>query len=241
MRNALLTGIALLTIGSGSALAADLSVKPAAAPFYKAPPMMQVTTWTGCYVGGNGGGAWAQKTFNDSGTDEGSHTASGAVAGGQVGCDYQFASNFVIGIRGMFDWADLTGSNVDPNFTSATWSTHVKSFSTVDGRLGFLASPTFMLYVKGGVAWVDEDFTFTNSLLPAASATASNVRAGADVGAGLDWMFAPNWDVFVEYDHMFFDNKDIFMPASVGSFTESIGQKVDKVEAGVNFRFGGWH
>jgi outer membrane immunogenic protein len=235
MKNVLLAGTALLMIASGSALAADLS-RPGKAPVYtKAPPMMPATTWTGCYIGGNGGGGWAQKTFNSIGTDDGGHTASGAVAGGQVGCDYQFTSSFVIGVRGMFDWADLTGSNPLPLAPTSSWATHVKSFSTVDGRLGFLATPTFMLYAKGGIAWVDEDFTFA---FPGSSATANDVRTGADVGAGLDWMFAPNWDVFVEYDHMFFDSKDISFP---GPFTESITQKVDKVEAGVNFRFGGWH
>ena len=234
MKNLLLTGIAFALIGSGSAMAADLSVKRGPAPVYKAPPMMQATTWTGCYIGGNGGGAWAQKSFTFDGAGEGSHTASGAVAGGQVGCDYQFSNSFVIGIQGMFDWADLTGSNVLPGAPTETWGTRVKSFSTVDGRLGFLATPTAMLYVKGGVAWVNEDFTFTNGT----STTASDTLTGADLGVGLDWMFAPNWDVFVEYDHMFFDSKDINFP---GPFTENISQKVDKVQAGVNFRFGGWH
>jgi hypothetical protein len=41
MKTKLLAGVALLLVGSGSALAEDLAVKPAApAPFYKAPPMV---------------------------------------------------------------------------------------------------------------------------------------------------------------------------------------------------------
>ncbi|HLH96589.1 MAG TPA: outer membrane beta-barrel protein [Xanthobacteraceae bacterium] len=235
MKNLLLTGIALVIIGSGSAMAADLSTRRAPAPVYKAPPMMPVTTWTGCYIGGNGGGGWAQKSFTFDGADDGSHTASGAVAGGQVGCDYQFSNNFVIGIQGMFDWADLTGSNTVPSDATESWATHVESFGTVDGRLGFLVVPTFMLYAKGGVAFVNEKFTFSD---PTGSVTASDTRTGGDVGAGLDWMFTPNWDLFVEYDHMFFDSKDIDFP---GPFTENIAQKVDKVQAGINFRFGGFH
>jgi outer membrane immunogenic protein len=44
-----LTGLALL---SGSALAADL---PPAPQLYKAPPVMPVYNWTGCYLEGGGG------------------------------------------------------------------------------------------------------------------------------------------------------------------------------------------
>ena len=58
MRKMLLAGTALLALVSGSAMAADLS-RPPPEP-YKAPPMMvPVFTWTGFYVGGNLGGAWA--------------------------------------------------------------------------------------------------------------------------------------------------------------------------------------
>ena len=61
MRKILLTAMALTAVASGSAIAADL---PRKAP----PPVMvaPVSTWTGCYIGGNVG--WArvktEVTFN---------------------------------------------------------------------------------------------------------------------------------------------------------------------------------
>ena len=91
MRKTLLTGTALVTLVSGSAMAADLSRAPAPAPVYtKAPMMAPPFTWTGCYIGGNGGGLWAKKDWtNSAGPAESSVDLSGGLAGGQIGCNYQ--------------------------------------------------------------------------------------------------------------------------------------------------------
>jgi outer membrane immunogenic protein len=49
-------------------------------------------------------------------------------------------------------------------------------------------------------------------------------------------MFAPNWDVFVEYDHMWLGNKTLTFTSPPGCH-ESITQRLDKVLIGVNYRF----
>src|SRR6266542_5290725 len=66
MKKFLLAGVAALALGAaGSANAADLG-----RPVYKAPPPVavpvpvRVFSWTGCYVGGNIGGAWGRKDFS---------------------------------------------------------------------------------------------------------------------------------------------------------------------------------
>jgi len=65
MKKFLLAGVAALALGAaGSANAADLG-----RPVYKAPPVavpvpVRVFSWTGCYVGGNIGGAWGKKDFS---------------------------------------------------------------------------------------------------------------------------------------------------------------------------------
>src|SRR6266496_1003518 len=65
MKKFLLAGVAALALGAaGSANAADLG-----RPVYKAPPVavpvpVRVFSWTGCYVGGNIGGAWGRKDFS---------------------------------------------------------------------------------------------------------------------------------------------------------------------------------
>src|SRR3984893_10415293 len=202
MKNLFLASIAatgLLT--TGSANAADLGLRPT----YKAPPPAMApvpyVSWTGCYLGANVGGAWANKSFsfNDEGTivDEGSHRASGIAGGGQIGCDYQFASSWVIGIQGMFDGADLTGSNILPNDTSGTFSTKVRWFGSVTGRRGFLVGPSFLIYGKGGVAFVGDNHSFaTTGVCCGPRSTGDFARTGWDAGVGVEWMFAPSWSVW---------------------------------------------
>src|SRR5262249_33869044 len=108
MRKLFLLGIAAITLGS-AAQAADMPLKAPHPP----PP---VYSWTGCYWGGHVGWGWGRKTLNENffdGEDDltvdtvgiprrvgfsGKIDTSGAVFGGQVGCNYQFANNWVIGV-----------------------------------------------------------------------------------------------------------------------------------------------
>src|SRR5215471_19245606 len=94
MKKLFLAGTALLTLSAGSAMAADLS-RPAPAPVLtKAPPLAPPFSWTGCYIGGNGGGIWTHTEVSQpvTGVSEGSVDFSGGVFGGQVGCNYQVST-----------------------------------------------------------------------------------------------------------------------------------------------------
>ena len=62
MRKLLLGVIAVAALVAGPALAADLRARP----IYKSPPpVTPYFSWTGCYLGGNVGGAWAYKSVSD--------------------------------------------------------------------------------------------------------------------------------------------------------------------------------
>src|SRR5260370_28103029 len=108
---------ATLAALAGSATAADLGAR-APAPYYPPPPPPPLFSWTGCYIGGNIGSGWGSHSshyFTGAGTavaraDLGSHTASGFIGGGQIGCDYQ-AGVWVFGVQGMFDGSGMQGSN----------------------------------------------------------------------------------------------------------------------------------
>ena len=65
MKRILLATVALAALGSASALAADLPQRPV----YKAEPVMMAPppTWTGCYVGGNIGGAFGDASVSTAG------------------------------------------------------------------------------------------------------------------------------------------------------------------------------
>lgn len=235
MKKFLVAGIAAAAFCSSPTFAADMPVK--------APPMAAAPydPWTGCYFGGNVGGGWSDNRFptGDLGVDGGRHTASGWAGGGQIGCDYQFASTWVVGIQGMFDLSDLTGSNFLAAIPTTSFSTKVSSFATVTGRLGYTLNPSLLLYGKAGVAWVDDRHTFLNPGLFVGSANPT--RTGYDVGAGLNWMFARNWDVFVEYNYIGLGTKNEFIAPSTGggAFNTPVKQNVQAVLVGLNYRFGG--
>jgi len=108
MRTSIFVGLFSI-LGICSAVAADMPLK---APIKPLP----VVSWTGCYVGANVGGGWADKTYNDplaAFPDNilGSHTASGVLGGGQVGCDYQ-VGRWVFGAQGAAEAADLNATHL---------------------------------------------------------------------------------------------------------------------------------
>ena len=206
------------------------------------------TTWTGCYIGANGGGAWARKNGTSDGFyaegewianpySLGSLTADGWAAGGQIGCDFQFNNNWVIGIRGMWDASDLKGSDQFQNYWATGNISNVKidSFGTVVGKLGYLINPTLQLYGLGGVAWVKDHYFITAPGYNSDIVTGDQIRTGYDVGVGLSWMFARNWDLWVEYDHMGFGTEDVNLQATAifnPVYTSPVAYKQNVVEFG---------
>src|SRR3954469_4790796 len=103
MKKLLLVGTALTALFGGSALAADLR-RPAYTP---PPPPAPVFSWTGFYIGGNLGGAWARGSASDSlfGLSA-SSDRSGFIGGGQVGGNVTF-SDVVLGAEWDFAWTSL--------------------------------------------------------------------------------------------------------------------------------------
>jgi outer membrane immunogenic protein len=64
MKRILLATVTIAALGSANALAADMGQRPV----YKAPVMMApAPTWTGCYFGGNIGGAFGDASLSGPG------------------------------------------------------------------------------------------------------------------------------------------------------------------------------
>jgi outer membrane immunogenic protein len=61
------------------------------------------------------------------------------------------------------------------------------------------------------------------------------------VGVGLEYGFAPNWSVAVEYDHAFMGDRDVIFNqiTPAGNPVDRIRQDLDVVTARINYRFGG--
>jgi outer membrane immunogenic protein len=238
--------VALLAMVGGPALAADMAVK--ARPLAPAP--VAVYNWTGCYIGGNVGAARArirETSVTVAGvafvSDFGRSSDSDLIGGGQIGCDYQ-ASNFVIGIQGMFDFTDLNSRHTLPAFPTFFDTTRTKDVFTVTGRVGYLFTPSLLAYVKGGGAWARIDTTrFATVPAPTIVSEFANDqnRQGWTIGGGLEWMIASGWSVFGEYNFMDFGTERVQFvtgPLAVGiPSVISTRYEIQQALFGVNYKF----
>jgi outer membrane immunogenic protein len=244
-------GVAIAALVGGSAIAADMPLK--------APAPAALVSWTGCYIGGNGGGAFNKSIalsdsvsfpgrFVDFG--KGSDNSGGPFGGGQVGCDYQFGQ-FVLGARATFDWADIGVSHtLVPAVPTAFERTHLRDFATATGRLGFTVVPQVLLYVDGGGVWARERtrIAFFPNI---SSESASYDLSGWTIGGGGEVLLGSNWSFFAEYNHFDFGTKRVCftqapgtvfsgIPCGVGGGNAmDIRQRVDLVMVGLNFRWAG--
>ena len=177
----------------------------------------------------------------------GRHNATGGLVGGQIGYRWQSAA-WVFGIEAQGDWADLKGSN--PSLTAGifpyTNQTKIDAIGLFTAQVGY-AWNSALLYVKGGAAVTDNSYS---SFFPVGNVFAaagvpfnasSDTRWGGTVGAGIEFGFAPNWSVAVEYDHLFMGRESVTFPPTaiaVGR-TDTIGQDVDMGAVRLNrYRFG---
>ncbi|MDN4983816.1 outer membrane beta-barrel protein [Bradyrhizobium arachidis] len=237
---AIATGALALGLAA-PASAADL----AARPYTKAPPMVAaIYDWSGFYVGANGGGGWARDCRNNVTTVTflGCYDPSGAVAGGQIGYRWQSAS-WVFGLEAQGDWADIHGTTQNLGNALNSLSTKIDALGLFTGQIGY-AWNNVLFYAKGGAAVVDQRFDFISNATGLAVASAGyNTRWGGTVGAGLEFGFAPNWSIGVEYDHIFLGHHDVtFINNTTGAAladTYNSGGDVDLATVRVNYRFGG--
>ena len=159
------------------------------------------------------------------------------LGGVQGGFDYQFAPNWVMGAEAQYSW--LTGGNNNgtlfPGGTLVTSNTN--QLGSVTGRLGYTWGPA-LLYAKGGYAWRDgNNLGVTVGGVPAAFTTNGNHKDGYTVGAGLEYMFAPNWSAKAEYQYYNFGNTPFTTgPADIAG--RSFRNDEHTVKVGVNYRFG---
>ena len=79
MKRAFLTLVGLIAL-TASAAAADMA-RPVAQPYYKAPMVAPVYSWTGFYIGVNGGGGFGSSSWDSTG----SFNTSGGLVGGTLG------------------------------------------------------------------------------------------------------------------------------------------------------------
>jgi outer membrane immunogenic protein len=250
----LIASLAFSVLGTAVAGAADMPVKAPPPP----PPPPPLFTWTGFYVGGNIGGAWANNTWRDTffGTNFNNNNNNNGrfIGGGQVGVNYQ-VGQFVIGGEWDFDWAGNNNNNnnvgvILPNGNNIVITNNNNSWiTTVAARFGW-AVDHWLFYGKAGGGWVgNNNFTLTN-LTTGASVTCGsfstltncgNNTGGWLVGAGLEYAFANNWTVKLEYDYLGLGNRTFIVPAGApflaGDTFTTNNRNVQMFKVGFNYLF----
>ena len=222
-------------------MAADMRMPVKAPP----PVVAPAYNWTGFYIGAHVGGAWGDKDWSDPfgdffstpGGSLGSHNVSGAIAGGQIGYNWQApGSNWVFGIEGQGSWANLKGDHIFAG--DELFRTKVRWLATVAGRLGY-AWDRVLLYAKGGAAFAGDKFTHLDTDDNIAFSSDKS-RTGWMVGGGLELALAGNWTVKGEYNYMDFGNKQVTILIEDFRARFDIDQQIHVVKLGINYRFGGW-
>lgn len=234
--------------------AADLPVKaPAFAP-------AAMSNWTGFYVGGQFGGAWASTTPTAvdatgaflAGTVLNAETPSGVLGGIYGGYNYQF-NQVLVGVDGDFSWVSLSGgSATDLSNTgvaggrTSIQSANVKWLATVTGRLGYVINNNWLVFGKGGWAWsswTGSSTTINSTTLALASTgSSSSNRDGWTLGTGVEWGFAANWSAKLEYDYVHFNTAnynatDIAASGAVTTPAKSATSYMNILKVGVAYRF----
>ena len=246
---------ALACTVTAPAFAADLpmAVKSSA-------PFAARFTWTGCYGGGHVGGAFERHDANDPvlliqsnlggpGTAVGTTkiNTTDVALGGQLGCDYQFSPNWVVGIEGaasagIVDGHKTVGLPAGNPGDSALVTVSSDLMTAVTGRLGY-AVDRWMFYGKGGLAWTNDKYSITGTFAgtPFDAEGLGAWRTGWTAGAGVEWAFADDWSARLEYDYYDFGTPVVNMIDTGNGFTGPVAyrQSTQTVKLGVNFHVWG--
>jgi opacity protein-like surface antigen len=243
---------------AGPAMAADMPVK---API-GAPPNASVYNWTGLYVGGNVGWAFANSSGTSNvldpsnpaflgdpqGKNSGSTSWNGFIGGGQIGYNWMASRNVVLGVE-----ADLSGAALKTNYEGISVdgisykTADPNPIATIRGRVGY-AFGNWLIYGTGGGAWTHVDLTNTQGPCGHGDTgcTMGPVRLGAmdsnsldlygwTAGVGVEVGIAPNWTTRFEYLHIEFPSMNFADP--VFNRINNDSAKLDVVRLGLNYKF----
>ncbi len=244
MRRLLFATIAAIAL-TGPALAGDLPSNKEAPEFVPPPP---VFTWTGFYIGLNGGGGgtdFSRVGHYDSNPVNDSRSSGGYFFGGQIGYNYQYSPNFVIGAE-----ADFQGSKFNNFFgcgagpyagpgtcydDSSVAGYDMDSFGTVRARIGY-AMNNWLIYATGGFAWGDIRYT-ANDYIPAVG-TGSGTAGGWTVGGGVEYAINNHWSLKAEYLYLDVGGVNIDpIPSYAPDYNVNVKATANIGRFGINYRF----
>jgi outer membrane immunogenic protein len=206
--------------GSGAALPPAASASQRLLP----PP---TTDWTGCYAGVHVGGGVIDDTFVS--PDGLNAVGGGELAGGQVGCNYQ-TGIMVFGLEGDAAWSNMANRlgfmDLDVSSNRNRWNADIAA------RAG-IATERALLSGKAGFAAGRFDFFAVDNVGDFLQGGAT--LTGLLLGLGVEYAFAPNWSVKLEYDHVGYLSRTV----DLATLNTSESVTTNTVKAGINYKFFG--
>jgi outer membrane immunogenic protein len=240
MKRILFTTVSLGVLGLMSpALAADL-------PTYgKAPVVAPLEyNWSGVYVGVFGGGGWGNHNINN-GTPTGfapylfTYDTSGAVAGGEVGYNYQ-TGRYLFGVEATGFWSGIKGNDASQQLGLIDADNLRDAFTLV--ARGGITVDRLLLFFTGGWAYGNTLHTNTN---PGVGVDQFSIlRSGLTAGGGIAYALSDN--VIGKFEYRYFDfgayNRPGVGLAALtpnGLVPYTINSTYSIVTVGIDFKFGG--
>ncbi len=176
----------------------------------EAPPVRSPYSWTGFYVGVDGGYGWERSsetltTAPDPILTSYDYRGTGPFAGGFVGGNYQ-VNWLVLGVEADWQWSNLTGNSqslaplgVTGELPAGpfTVSTTTRNYGSIRGRLG-AAFDRFLVFGTGG--WATGNPSTAFALVGAAPFVTTGAKSnGWTVGAGVEFALTDTILTRVEY------------------------------------------
>ncbi len=191
-----------------------------AAPSLKDGPAPHLS-WTGFYIGANGGYAWnasGPELYSNLAVGDHSVSPEGGFGGAQLGYNVQgfLVPRGVIGIEADIQGGDISGTSKFEHrvagvlFSSGTGVSKTDWFGTVRGRLGYAFDRT-LVYATGGLAYgdVQNSVSFSPGHI---SYKFNDTVTGYVVGGGLEHKIDKKWSIKAEYQYINLGEHDLSSP-----------------------------
>jgi outer membrane immunogenic protein len=222
----------LLAVTAGLMVASMASPSFAAdmpRPAYKAPMYVAPFSWTGFYVGINGGYGFGKSNWTNAAATTGDFDVKGALAGGTLGYNLQTGA-WVFGLEGDLDYSWIRGSATVPavGCGGAGCETRNTWLATGRGRIGY-AWDRFLPYITGGAAY--GNIQATNPV----GGSENKGKLGYVLGGGVEYAFLGAWSAKVEYNYV--NLGSVTCSAATCGLDTDVKFRTHIVKLGVNYRF----
>jgi opacity protein-like surface antigen len=192
----------------------------------KAPMMAAAYNWTGFYIGGHFGALNGSTRWNFANGTTTNPRFAGALAGGQIGYDWQ-TGKWVFGVEGMMGWTNAKGGRACPNGLLFTCQTDQNWYGTATARVGYALWDRAIVYIKGGAAFAEEEASFrcnTDSqplfrvaLAGCPGGSTTSTKVGWTIGYGTEFALSRNWTVKGESSYFDLGRKAYAIPQPGGA------------------------